>query len=249
MTIHFKYFTIVFVTNPSFSLLIKHVEVERLDILDFTSIILQIVLLAIPILIAVTFHELAHGFVAYKLGDPTAKIAGRLTLNPIKHLDPIGTLVFLFTRMIGWAKPVPVNPYNLRNPRKDMIWVSLAGPATNFIIAILASIIYRTLIIIPVSTSSVFVQTIFIPLLLIVQLTVVINIGIGIFNLIPIPPLDGSTILMGLLPDKHARAYSKIEPYGFIILLGLIFLKVTHYVIFPLIVFFKKLLLGNTVIM
>ena len=125
--------------------------IRQVNILDFTDIIRQIVLLAFPVLIAVTFHELAHGYVADRLGDPTARLAGRLTINPLKHLDPIGTLVFIVTRMIGWAKPVPVNPYNLRNPKKDMIWVSLAGPAANLIIAFIAAVVFRILLNLPVS--------------------------------------------------------------------------------------------------
>lgn len=213
--------------------------------MDFTNIIRDIVLLAFPILTAVTFHELAHGYVADKLGDPTARLAGRLTINPLKHLDPIGTLVFIFTRMIGWAKPVPVNPYNLRDPKKDMMWVSLAGPATNLIIAIIASIFFRILISLPVSPFSPLGQTILVPVLLIAQLTVTINIGLGVFNLIPVPPLDGSKILMGLLPHKQAVAYSKIEPYGFFILIGLIFLRITDYIIVPVIVLLRHLLLGQ----
>ena len=183
--------------------------------MDFTDIIRQIVLLAFPVLIAVTFHELAHGYVADRLGDPTARLAGRLTINPLKHLDPIGTLVFIVTRMIGWAKPVPVNPYNLRNPKKDMIWVSLAGPAANLIIAFIAAVVFRILLNLPVSPLGELGQKILTPLILITQITVTINIGLGVFNLIPVPPLDGSKILMGLLPHKQAAAYSRIEPYGF----------------------------------
>lgn len=213
--------------------------------MDFTDIIRQIILLAFPVLIAVTFHELAHGYVADRLGDPTARLAGRLTLNPLKHLDPIGTLAFVITRMIGWAKPVPVNPYNLRNPKRDMIWVSLAGPAANFIIAVIAAIIFRILMTMPVSPFSVLGQKNFVPLVLITQLTVTINIGLGVFNLIPVPPLDGSKILMGLLPYRQAVAYSKIEPYGFFILLGLIFLRITDYIIFPIIILLRYILLGQ----
>ena len=174
--------------------------------LNFTDIIQQIVLLAFPVLIAVTFHELAHGYVADRLGDPTARLTGRLTINPLKHLDPVGTLVFIITRMIGWAKPVPVNPYNLRNPKKDMIWVSLAGPAANLIIAFIASVVFRILLNLPVSPFSDMGQKILAPLILIARITVTINIGLGVFNLIPVPPLDGSKILMGLLPYRQAAA-------------------------------------------
>ncbi|KAF0143375.1 MAG: peptidase M50 [Nitrospirae bacterium] len=213
--------------------------------MDIANIIRDIVLLAFPILIAVTFHEVAHGYVADKLGDPTARMMGRLTINPLKHLDPIGTLVFVFTRMIGWAKPVPVNPLNLRNPKKDMMWVSLAGPATNLAIAVIAAIIYRTLQSLPIALSNPFGQKVLIPVILITYLTVTINIGLGIFNLIPVPPLDGSKILMGLLPHKQAVAYSRIEPYGFFILIGLIFLRVTDYIVFPIIIFLRYLLVGQ----
>lgn len=213
--------------------------------MDFTDIIRQIILLAFPVLIAVTFHELAHGYVADRLGDPTARFAGRLTLNPLKHLDPIGTLAFVITRMIGWAKPVPVNPYNLKNPKKDMIWVSLAGPATNFLIAVVAAVVFRILMSLPISPFSIFGQKIFVPLILITQLTVTINIGLGVFNLIPVPPLDGSKILTGLLPHRQAVAYSRIEPYGFIILIALIFLRVTDYIIVPIIVLMRYILLGQ----
>ena len=202
----------------------------------------QIVLMALPLLVAVTFHELAHGYVAYRLGDPTAKLAGRLTLNPIKHLDPLGTIVFIMTRMIGWAKPVPVNPFNLRNPKKDMIWVSLAGPAANMLIAIVSALIYKLVIVLPVGNIFL-VKKVLVPVALMLQLSVVLNIGLGIFNLIPIPPLDGSKILIGLLPPKQAMAFSRIEPYGFFIILILLFLRVIDLIIFPVIIFLRDLLI------
>ena len=109
------------------------------------STIQQIAIAAPPLLFSITCHEVSHGYVAYKLGDPTAKDAGRLTLNPLKHLDPLGLLVFVVTRFIGWAKPVPVNPWNFKNPRKDMIWVSVAGPGTNFLLAILLAVPFRVM--------------------------------------------------------------------------------------------------------
>ncbi|MBI5025131.1 MAG: site-2 protease family protein [Nitrospirae bacterium] len=213
--------------------------------LDIARIIREIALLAPPILIAVTFHELAHGLVADRLGDPTARLAGRLTINPIKHLDPIGTLVFVFTRMIGWAKPVPVNPYNLKDPKRDMMWISLAGPAANMIIAIIAAIVFRLLASITVSPESIFGEKVFIPLAIMVKLSIVLNIGLAVFNLLPIPPLDGSKILMGLLPPRQAVAYSRLEPYGFLILIALIFFRITDYIIFPIIIFLRNLLLGG----
>lgn len=198
--------------------------------------------MAVPILLAVTFHELAHGYMAYKLGDHTAKDAGRLTLNPLKHLDPLGTLVFIVTRMIGWAKPVPVNPYNLRNPKKDMMWVSIAGPAANMVLAVVSAILYKLMLTLPV-TDPILVKRILLPLAMMLQMSVVLNIGLAVFNLIPVPPLDGSKILMGLLPASQAIAYSRIEPYGFFILLALIFFRITDYLIFPIIIFLRNLLI------
>lgn len=198
--------------------------------------------MAVPLLAAVTFHELAHGYVAYRLGDPTAKMAGRLTLNPVKHLDFLGTLVFIVTQMIGWAKPVPVNPYNLRNPKRDMIWVSLAGPVTNLLMAVISALLYKLIIALPVQNVF-FIKKVLVPVALMLQISVVLNIGLAVFNAIPIPPLDGSKILMGILPPKQALAYSRIEPYGFFIILALIFLRIIDYVIFPLIIFLRNLLI------
>lgn len=208
--------------------------------MDLINIIRETTLLTVPLLIAVTFHEVAHGMVADRLGDPTARYAGRLTLNPIKHLDLIGTLVFIFTRMIGWAKPVPVNPYNLRNPRRDMMLISIAGPSANFAIAVIGAFLYNILVRTPLLP-----EEIYIPLLWMLRYCVILNLGLAVFNLIPIPPLDGSKILMGILPYKHAVAFSRIEPYGFIILLGLIFFGITGYIIFPIIIVLRNLLIGG----
>ncbi len=210
--------------------------------MDIVEIIRQVILMAVPILLAVTFHELAHGYVAYRLGDHTAKDAGRLTLNPLKHLDPLGTLVFLVTRMIGWAKPVPVNPYNLRDPKRDMMWVSIAGPATNMALAVVSAILYKLMLMLPV-TEPLLIRKILLPVAMMLQMSVVLNIGLAVFNLIPIPPLDGSKILLGLLPARQAIAYSRIEPYGFFILLALIFFRITDYIIFPIIIFLRNLLI------
>lgn len=193
------------------------------------------------VLIAITFHEYAHGFAAYYYGDPTAKLAGRLTLNPIAHLDPIGTIMLIMFR-IGWAKPVPVNYGNLRNPRKDMIKVSLAGPISNILIAFLFSIIYRI--------NNIFLQNIIysalgnIPNLVLtlirgwiifLQTGILINLVLAFFNLIPVPPLDGHHIAIGILPIKWAKIYSKINStYGMLILLMLIWTGIIGKVIFPI---------------
>lgn len=202
---------------------------------DISEWIQRALLLAIPFLLAVTVHELAHGYAAYRLGDPTAKMEGRLTFNPIKHLDPMGTLALLITQMIGWAKPVPINPFNFAKPREGMIIVSLAGPAANMAAAVIFSLIYHALggMQVPVG-QPLLAETLGI-VYTVVYLTVAINIGLGIFNLIPIPPLDGSHILQGLLPRELALGYEKLKPYGFFILIGLIFLGVLDHVLYPLI--------------
>jgi Zn-dependent protease len=163
------------------------------------------------LLIAMTVHEFAHGAVAYKLGDSTAKISGRLTLNPLAHIDIFWTillplLLFLSTGFIfGAAKPVPVNYWSLNNPKRDMIWIGLAGPLANFILAFIIAGILR---LIPLQGVS---ATLFFNLL-------IINVGLAMFNLIPIPPLDGSKILMGLLPAQLSEQYAHLERYGLLIL-------------------------------
>lgn len=171
-----------------------------------TPEILQTLQIIIVLGTAVILHECAHGWVALKFGDPTAKLLGRLTLNPLKHIDPIGTIVVpIITKLalgfpFGWAKPVPVNFANLRNPKKDMIFVALAGPAVNIILAVVASFLVP------------FSPTLF-------KLAVVINLLLAFFNMIPIPPLDGSRVVAGLLPISLARQYLYLEPFGFVIVL------------------------------
>lgn len=197
----------------------------------------QLILLMVPVLFSITFHEVSHGYVAYRLGDPTAKNAGRLTLNPIKHIDIVGLLVLMITRMIGWAKPVPVDYRYFKNPKKDMMWVSLAGPASNLGLAVVFAVIYKVF-------GGMLMTSYLYPLSFMIQIMISINVGLAIFNLIPIPPLDGSHILEGLLPPDLAREYGKIAPYGFMILLLLIFTRVVDFVIFPIIRVIVNLLLS-----
>ena len=214
--------------------------------MDIFQIIQRIVLIVPGFLLAITVHELAHGYIAYKFGDPTAKLAGRLTFNPISHLDPIGTIILVVTQMIGWAKPVPVNPRYFKNPRMDMLWVSLGGPAANLITAaILAITLHVMLFMIGWPTASDASALILKPLYRMLGAGVSINVVLAVFNMIPVPPLDGSKILAGLLPQRQAYEFEKLEPYGFIILIVLIFTNAINYIIIPPINFITNLLLGG----
>lgn len=206
----------------------------------------QFFILAPPILLALTLHEFAHGYVAYRLGDPTAKNAGRLTLNPLSHLDPIGTIAFFIIKL-GWAKPVPVNPLYFRNPRQDMLWVALAGPVTNLVLAIASAALLKM---VTLSASflphSQMIQAVLVPFIWMLGSSIWINLVLCIFNFLPIPPLDGSKILAGLLPENLARGFASIERYGFIIILLLAFTGVLSTLISPVIRFANSLLLGWT---
>jgi Zn-dependent protease len=180
----------------------------------------QYAILAPGLLIALVCHEVAHGYVAYLLGDPTAKSQGRLTLNPIKHLDLLGTLAFFIFRF-GWAKPVPVNARYFKNPRLGMLLTALAGPGTNFILAVVFAMIIHMLSSLEFSAGGM-AEKIIVPTYLIAQAGVFVNLILGIFNLVPIPPLDGSNILAYFLPPQLAYKYMSLSRYGFIILIGLI---------------------------
>jgi Zn-dependent protease len=184
---------------------------------------LTFALVAIPLLFSIIIHEVAHGWVAYKMGDPTAKWLGRLTLNPLKHLDPIGTLM-LFLAGFGWAKPVPVNFENLSDKRRGLIFVSSAGILANILIAFFSLLLVRLLSISPSGVAVVLVYYV-----------VQINITLAALNLIPIPPLDGSKILMGIAWERTPSFFVRLEPYGFFIIIGLLYLGILD----PLIGFFR----------
>jgi Zn-dependent protease len=189
------------------------------------------------ILIAITIHEYAHGFIAYYHGDPTAKLAGRLTLNPFAHLDPVGTLMLLLFR-IGWARPVPVNYNNLNNPRMDMIKVSLAGPLSNIVVAFLFSLLLRAnnFIFRNVTFNSFFWFRLVQGWFTLLHTGIFINIALAFFNLIPIPPLDGHHIVSGLLPVHLARQYNKInQTYGMLIILFLFISGIIRNIILPIV--------------
>ncbi len=184
------------------------------------SIIQKISIWALPVLFAITLHEVAHGWVAKKLGDRTAEQQGRLSLNPLDHIDPIGTLLvpgimLLISNMIfGWAKPVPVDFGRLRNPRRDMVWVALAGPVANLLMAIFWALMIRVAVLL----HSEFISQ---PLGYMGQAGIAINIVLMVLNLLPLPPLDGGRVVLGLLPPRLAYKYSRIEPWGMPILIVL----------------------------
>ena len=196
-------------------------------------------LIILPVLLfSVVVHECAHGLAAERCGDPTARMLGRITLNPLPHIDPIGSILVPLLLVlspggffIAWAKPVPVNPYNFRNPRRDDIIVSVAGPASNILLSLgFAFVMLLALWIVPQSGAN---QRLVANFFMLLNYGILINLFLAFFNLIPIPPLDGSHILRNLLPPEAAQSYDKIQPYGFIILLLMIYFKLTVIVIFP----------------
>jgi len=206
--------------------------------------LLQLIILAPPLLLALTLHEFAHGYVAFRLGDPTAQAAGRLTLNPLKHLDPLGTIAFFIVHL-GWAKPVPVNPGYFKNPQKDMLWVALAGPTTNFVLAIVSALMTKIVwVVAQILPYSALGEAILVPLNQTLIASVWINLVLCIFNFLPIPPLDGSRMLAGVLPPAMARSYIAIEKYGFILLIILALSGILSRMIMPLIQFANSLLLS-----
>ena len=193
----------------------------------------ELAVAVVATVIAITLHEAAHGYAALSLGDPTAKLLGRISLNPLRHVDPVGTLlvpgILLVTQllttgrvdvMFGWAKPVPVNLANLRNPRAGMMWVAIAGPAMNFVLAMIAALLIHPAGLMEAHLSAESMALVY----RFLGLSILANLVLGLFNLFPIPPLDGGRIAVGLLPYRLAMAYSRLERFGLLIVLGLLFL-------------------------
>lgn len=195
----------------------------------------EITIAAIPLIFAITLHEAAHGYVARYFGDPTAYMLGRVSLNPVRHIDPVGTIaVPILTKLLaggwfGWAKPVPVNFNQLRRPKQDMLWVALAGPAANLLMAFMWGVLAKLISAFAPGTGYA------VPLLLMATAGVQINVILMVLNLVPLPPLDGGRIAVSLLPREPAIAFARIEPYGLFILVFLLFSGVLQRVIGPII--------------
>lgn len=196
---------------------------------NFNEFMVQVALSIVPFMFAVTIHEVMHGYAAYKLGDNTAKNAGRLTLNPIAHIDPLGLLVLVLTRMIGWAKPVPVNYYNLKH-KYGVAIVSAAGPLANLVTAFLSALLFKLF---TVYVSDNIPENIATPLGAMLVYSILINISLCIFNLLPIMPMDGARIIWNFLPREQAEKYEATGQYYFIIILVLIVSGALAYIITP----------------
>lgn len=217
------------------------------------ALIQQVSVWALPVLAAIILHEIAHGIVAYRLGDPTAARMGRLTLNPLPHIDPVGTVLLPLMLVVahapflfGYARPVPVNFGNLRHPKRDMIYVAAAGPLTNIILAVASAVFFKQLLQLRLpaegALSAVLIATLT-PIAMMARNSVIINVVLAVFNLLPILPLDGGRVLAGFLPRAQAIAFARLEPFGFLIVIVLLATNVLDNVIGPVIGLFLHALL------
>lgn len=217
--------------------------------MDFESIVQGLAIYALPVIFAITLHEAAHGYVARHFGDFTAFNQGRISLNPVKHIDPVGTIVvpvmlFIISKMtmgagflFGWAKPVPVNFANLRHPKQNMLWVAVAGPGANLLMAFIWALLIKLAMIMPISD---FTK----PMILMGIAGIEINVILMVLNLLPLPPLDGGRMAVSLLPHRVAYHFSRIEPYGFMILLVLLISGILGVIVWPLIAFSKLMIVS-----
>ena len=211
--------------------------------MEINQFIQTVAIGAIPVLFAITLHEAAHGYVARHFGDMTAEKAGRISLNPLHHIDPVGTILLplltfaLGGILFGWAKPVPVNFAALRNPKKDMLWVAIAGPASNLAMALGWTFLYKVGLMFP---ESYFAD----PLLGMAKIGMEINVVLMVLNLLPLPPLDGGRVAVSLLPHRQAFQLARIEPYGMFILIFLAVTSVLSFILTPPIVFIFRILLS-----
>ena len=215
--------------------------------MDINQIVQTVAIYALPVLFAITLHEAAHGYVARHFGDMTAYAQGRISLNPARHIDPVGTIIVPIAILVlskftvgagflfGWAKPVPVNYSALRNPRQNMLWVAAAGPAANLAMALGWALLLRGLLFLPQNDFSV-------PMRLMCEAGMQVNVVLMLLNLLPILPLDGGRIVASLLPTRIAWGYAKLEPWGFPILLGLMFLGALNVILAPMVAFSFRLL-------
>ena len=217
--------------------------------MDIDSIIQGITIYALPVIFAITLHEAAHGYVAKYFGDFTAFNQGRVSLNPTKHIDPVGTILvpatlFIISKitmgagfLFGWAKPVPVNFANLRHPKQDMLWVAAAGPGANLVMAFFWALVIKFAMVMPINDLTK-------PMILMGIAGIEINVILMVLNLLPLPPLDGGRMAVSLLPHRIAYHFAKIEPYGFMILLVLLISGVLGVIVWPLITFIKLMMVS-----
>ena len=215
--------------------------------MDIAALVQSLTISALPIIFAITLHEAAHGYAALHFGDPTAWMLGRISANPLRHIDPIGTLlvpaVIVFTSYValdsvfifGWAKPVPVNFGRLRNPKRDMLWVAGAGPAANLAMALAWALLFKLVTLMPIHAYS-------LPLAEMARIGINVNIGLMVLNLLPLPPLDGGRIAVSLLPYPLAVRFSQLERWGFPILLVLLFTGLLGDIMRPFVVALKRLI-------
>lgn len=214
------------------------------DGVDFSQINIKVAAVQyVILLLSLSVHEASHAWTANRFGDPTAKALGRISLNPIVHIDLVGTVIFPLIQfltplpVIGWAKPVPVNPLNLKDPRKDDLWISFSGPASNIMLGMvffgMAFLLLKTGILWPYGQANTVTHLI----LTFLAYGIFINFLLAGFNLLPIPPLDGSGVLMGILPESTAAQIEKIAPYGFLILMVLLFMGLLRYILYPIFLF------------